>query len=73
MIQCISQYSIGVKGHHDQGNYSEIKHLIGACLLFQRFSPLWQAACWHTVRHRAGEVTESFIFGMPGSRGRESH
>ena len=32
--------SIAVKRHHDQGNSYKRKHLIGAGLEFQRFSPL---------------------------------
>ena len=38
--RCLGVCSIAVKGHHDNGNSFKRKHLIGAGLQFQRFSPL---------------------------------
>jgi hypothetical protein len=44
---------IAVKRHHDHGNFYKGKHLTGASLQFQRFSPLssrWEA--WqHAGKH----------------------
>ena len=44
LIVVLYRVSIAVKKHHDQGNSYKDKHLIGAGLQFQRFSPLssWQ-------------------------------
>jgi hypothetical protein len=41
---CLSQCSIAVKRHSDKSNSYKRKHLIGACLQFQRFGPflLWE-------------------------------
>jgi hypothetical protein len=60
-IQSLSQGFIAVKGYHDQGNTYQCKHLIGAGLQLQRFSPLssWQEAWQRTGRHGAGEETKS--------------
>ena len=53
--------SVAMKRHHDHGNSHKGKHLIGAGLQFQRFSPLlsWQEAWQHAGRHGAGEGAES--------------
>jgi hypothetical protein len=52
--------SVAVKRHHYHGNSYKGKHLIGAGLQFQRFSPLsCQEAWWHTGRHNAGEVVDT--------------
>ena len=40
--RCLTQGFVAVKRHHDQGNCYKGKHLIGAGLQFQRFSPLSQ-------------------------------
>jgi hypothetical protein len=52
-----------VKRHHDHVNSYKRKHLIGAGLQFQRFSPLssWWEAWPHVGKHGAGERAESFI------------
>ena len=49
-----------MKRHNDQGNSYKGKHLIGAGLRFQRFSPLssWQEAWQHPGRHGTGEGAE---------------
>lgn len=49
---CPGQCSIAVARNQDQGNYCKRKNLIGACLLFQRFSliPSWQRAWWHVSK-----------------------
>jgi hypothetical protein len=62
-----------MKRHHDQGNSAKRKHLIGAGLQFQRFSPLssWWRARLHAGRYDAGEVTKSSTSGSPGIRKRE--
>lgn len=47
-----------MKGRHDHDNSYSGKHLIGAGLQFQRFSPLsWWEAWWRTGRHGSGEVS----------------
>ena len=45
-----------MKRHHDQDNSNKCKHLIGAGLEFQRFSPLsaWLEAWKCAGRHGAG-------------------
>jgi hypothetical protein len=46
MSRYLLRVYIAVKRHHDQGNSYKGKHLIGAGLQFQRFSPLssrWEA------------------------------
>jgi hypothetical protein len=50
-----------VKRHHDHGNSDKGKHLIGAGLQFQRFSPLTscQEAWWQAGRCGAGDGPES--------------
>jgi len=57
---CLSQCSIAVKRHLDQGNSYQGKHFIEAGLQFQRFSPLssWWGAWWHAGGHGAGEGAE---------------
>ena len=40
-----------MRRHHDQGNSYNVKHLIGAGLQFQRFSPL--SSWWEAWRHAA--------------------
>ena len=57
---CLS-VSIAVKRHHDQGNSHKGQHLIGAGLLFLRFSSLlsWWEIWQHAGRHGAGEEAES--------------
>ena len=56
---------IAVKRHHDHSNSYKGKHLIGAGLQFQRFSPLssWQATWQCAGRHGAGEVAENSSLG----------
>ena len=53
--------SVAVKGHNGQGNSYKGKHLIGAGLQIQRFSPLssWQEAWQCPDRHSALEGAES--------------
>jgi hypothetical protein len=55
-----------VKRHQDHGNFNKRKHLTGAGLQFQRFSPLssWWGAQWHAGRHDAREegIPESNFF-----------
>jgi len=48
--------SFAMKRHHDQGNFYKGKHLIGAGLQFQKFSPesSWQEAWQRAGRHSAG-------------------
>jgi hypothetical protein len=54
--------SIAVKRHHDQNNSYKDKHLIGAGLEFQRFSPLsWPEAWQHPGKCGAGEGAELYI------------
>ena len=57
----LSQGFVTVKRYHDQDNSYKGKHLIGACLQFQRFSPSspgWGA--WHHAdRLVHGERAES--------------
>ena len=50
-----------MKRHHDHGNSYKRKHLIGAVLQFQRFSPLslWQEAWQYPGRHGAGGAESS--------------
>ena len=49
---------IAVKNHHDHSNSYKEKHLIGAGLQFQRFSPLssWWEAWQRAGRHGAEEL-----------------
>ena len=58
---CFNLDVIAVKGQHVQGNSYNRKHLIGADLQFQRFSPLssWWEVWQHAGRHGAGGA-ESF-------------
>jgi hypothetical protein len=46
-----------MKRHHDEGNAYKGQHLIGAGLLFQRFSPFssWYEAWQYPGKHDAGE------------------
>ena len=64
--------SIAVKRHYDHGNSYKGKHLIGAGLWFQRFSPLssWWGAWQHVGRHGAGKVAESSTSWPTGSKRR---
>ena len=56
---CLNLGFVAVKRHHDQGNTYKGKHLIGAGLQVQKFSPLlsgqetWQCA----DRHGPGGAT----------------
>jgi hypothetical protein len=45
------------------------KHLIGACLQFQKLSALlkWQGAWWHAGKYDARKVTEISMSGSTGS------
>jgi hypothetical protein len=54
--------------------YHKGKHLVGASLQFQRFSPLpsGQEMWWHTGRHGAGGVAASSTSGSADSRKRKS-
>jgi hypothetical protein len=58
-----------VKRHHDHDNSYKGKHLIGAGLQFQRFSPLssWQEAWQDAGRHGAEEEAESSTSGSKDS------
>ena len=60
---CLSLGFIAVKRHHDQGNSYKGKHLTGAGLQFQRFSPLssWWETWWHTCRHDAKDSWTFYI------------
>jgi|UPI00001F6546 hypothetical protein len=51
---------ITVKRHHDHSNSYKGKHLIGAGLQFQRFSPLssWREA-WQHAGRQGGEGAKS--------------
>ena len=64
---------IAVKRLHDHNNSYKGKHLIGAGLQLQRFSPLssWQEAWQRAGRHGAGEGAQSSTSGSAGSRKRE--
>jgi hypothetical protein len=64
---------IAVKRHHDHGLSYKGKHLIGAGLQFQRFSPLslYQEAWWHVGRHGAGVMR--ILHLDPQAAGRERH
>jgi hypothetical protein len=66
-------FSFTVKRYHDHGNSSKEKHLIGAGLHFQWFSPLsaWREECQHTGRHGAGKGAGSSRSGSTGIRKRE--
>ena len=61
---------IAVERCHDHINSYKEKHLIGAVLQFQRFSPLstWQ----HASRPGAGEEAETSTSGSASSRKRET-
>jgi hypothetical protein len=52
---------IAVERYRDQGTSYKRQHLIGACLQFQRFSPLssWQEAWQYDSRHGAGGAKSS--------------
>lgn len=68
MGNCLSQYSIAVKRHHEHSNSYKGKHLLG---WLQRFSPLALGReIWQSIgsRHGAGERAESFRSGATGSR-----
>ena len=68
--KCLSHCSIAVKRQHDHGSSYKGKHLIGACLQVQGFSPLssqWKT-WWHTGRHDAGEGVENSTSGLTGNR-----
>jgi hypothetical protein len=58
LAKCLSQCSIAGKRHHDHSNSYNGKHLIGACLQFQRFSllSLCQRAWQHSGRHVIWEL-----------------
>ena len=64
-----------VERHHDQSNSYKGKHLIGAGLRFQRFSPLssWWEAWWHAGRHGAGEGAKNSMYRSKGNRKRLRH
>ena len=67
--------SIVRKRHHGQGSSYKEKHLIGAGLQFQRFSPFssWQIAWQHPGRHGAGERAELSILIRRQQKGIVSH
>jgi len=64
MCACVSRFltqcPIALKRHHDHSNFYKGKHLIGAGLQVQRFSP-WSS--WQNMeragRHGAGEGAQS--------------
>ena len=53
-----------MRRHHEHRNSYKGKHLIGAGLQFQRFSP---SSWWHTGRPDAREVAESSTSASSGS------
>ena len=66
----LARVSTAVRRHRDHGNSYKEKHLVGAGLQFQRFSPLssrreaWQ----HAGRQNdAGEGAESSTFDEPAA------
>lgn len=61
MVSVLARVSIAVKRYHNQGNSYKGKHLIGAGLQVQRFSPLssWWEACQLPGRHGAGGAESS--------------
>jgi hypothetical protein len=62
MLQTLLVLGFGAGNrHHDQGNSYKGKHLIGAGLQFQRFSPLlsWWEARQRAGKHGSGEKAES--------------
>jgi hypothetical protein len=62
-----------VKRHNDHSSSYKGKHLIGAGLQFQRFSPLLiviEEVWWCIGRHGAEEGAESSTSGSAGSRKR---
>ena len=67
---CLLQCSIAGKRHHDHGNSYKGKHLIEACLQFQRFIPLSsiQEAWRHADRHGDGKIADSSTSRSIGSR-----
>ncbi|EDL18459.1 mCG1033067, partial [Mus musculus] len=64
--------SFAVRRHHDHCTSYKGKHLIGAALQFQRFSPLlsWQETWQHAGGHGAAGGDESCTSGSTGSRKR---
>jgi hypothetical protein len=62
--------SIAMKRHHDQDNSYKGKHLIGAGLQFQGYSPLssWQKIWQHAGRSEAGRVESSLHFDLKAAR-----
>jgi hypothetical protein len=54
----VSYGFIAVKRHCDHGKFYEGKHLIGAGIYFQRFTPLssWWEAMQHVGRHMLEEL-----------------
>jgi hypothetical protein len=54
-VDVLVRVSIAVKRHHNLGDSDRGKHLVGAGLQLQRFSPLWQ----HPGRHSPGGTKSS--------------
>jgi len=61
-----------MKGHHDHSGFYKGKCLVGAGLLFERFSSSssWQGIGQHANRHGAREGAGSSTSGPVGSRRR---
>lgn len=59
VCECISQYYIAMRRHYDPGNSYKRKHLIGACLQFQKIGFLhkWNKPIQTELRVEKGRFT----------------
>ena len=59
VCECISQYYIAMRRHYDPGNSYKRKHLIGACLQFQKIGFLhkWNKPIQTEIRVEKGRFT----------------
>ena len=59
VCECISQYYIAMRRHYDHGNSYKRKHLIGACLQFQKIGFLhrWNKPIQTELRVEKGRFT----------------
>lgn len=63
-MYCLSWCCVAVKRHHDHGNSYKGKHLIGACIQFQKFSLLssWQGT-WKDDVH--DHFRQRYLYLLP--------